>query len=67
MTSRVIGLAVAAVGFIVFLVSLAADWIGLGEGEGGVVGEQQWAGITLGLSLLAIGVLVARAARSGRS
>ena len=41
MTAKVIGLAVAAVGFVVFLVSLAADWIGLGEGEG-VVGEQQW-------------------------
>ncbi|HEX6301057.1 MAG TPA: hypothetical protein VF148_11380 [Acidimicrobiia bacterium] len=62
---RLFGIAVTVVGGLVFLVSLLADVIGLGDDEGFQIGARQLGGIALGLLILLIGFLIVRRSRSG--
>jgi hypothetical protein len=60
---RGFGLAVTVVGGLVFLVSLLADLIGLGDDAGFKIGARQLGGIALGLLILLIGLLILRRSR----
>ncbi|HUG31999.1 MAG TPA: hypothetical protein VMM14_03830 [Acidimicrobiia bacterium] len=60
-----IGLAVAVVGGLVFLVSLFADVIGLSDDPGIQIGGRQLGGIALGLVIVLIGFLIVSRSRSG--
>lgn len=62
---RRFGLAVTVVGGLVFLVSLLADLIGLGDHTGFQIGARQLGGIALGLLILLIGFLIVRRSRPG--
>lgn len=62
---RILGLTLTVVGGLVFLVSLLADLIGLGDDSGFQIGARQLGGIVLGLLVLLIGILILRRSRPG--
>ena len=61
MTLRIAGWAIAAIGLILFVVSLTADVTGLGDGDVAFdIGAQQGSGIAVGLVLIVVGVVLVR-------
>lgn len=58
MKSRSLAVALLVVGVLLFLVSLAADQLGIG-GAGGF-GWKQWAGAVVGIVLAAVGMFLFR-------
>ena len=58
MNARIVGWSVAAVGLILFVVSLTADLTGLGDHEGFQIGVKQGAGIASGLVLIVVGLAI---------
>ena len=60
MNLRIASWSIAAVGLILFVVSLTADLTGLGDQEVSQVGVRQGAGIALGLVLIVVGLAMLR-------
>ena len=63
MSSRLIGIVAVVIGAIIAIVSLTADFTGLGDDESFDVGAQQAVGIAVGVVILILGIVLVRRSR----